>query len=190
MAGPLSRIELFCCSKNSSNPFSKEWCGLSSEKVLGWPRSLFGFSHTIWMDFLANQICSCPHSRLGFPGGSEVKNLPAKAGNIRDAGLIPGSGRPPWEGNGKPLQSLAWEIPWTEESGGLQSMGSQRFRQDWATEHARARARTHTHTHTRAPMGLSHWSDRRWSLGIMRVMGSSCKHMKLPCPPPVMCPPS
>ena len=30
----------------------------------------------------------------------------------------------------------AWEIPWTEESGGLQSMGSQRVRYDWATEHS------------------------------------------------------
>jgi len=30
---------------------------------------------------------------------------------------------------------LAWEIPWTEESGGLQSMGLQRVRYDWATEH-------------------------------------------------------
>ena len=31
---------------------------------------------------------------------------------------------------------LAWEIPWTEESGELQSMGSQRVRHDLATEHA------------------------------------------------------
>ena len=29
---------------------------------------------------------------------------------------------------------LAWEIPWTEESDGLQSMGSQRVRQDLATK--------------------------------------------------------
>ena len=28
---------------------------------------------------------------------------------------------------------LAWRIPWTEEPGGLQSMGSQRVRHDWAT---------------------------------------------------------
>ena len=28
---------------------------------------------------------------------------------------------------------LAWRIPWTEETGGLQSTGSQRVRQDWAT---------------------------------------------------------
>ena len=33
--------------------------------------------------------------------------------------------------------ALAWEIPWTEESGGLQSMGSQRVRQDLATEQHR-----------------------------------------------------
>ena len=36
---------------------------------------------------------------------------------------------------------LAWRIPWTKESGGLQSMGSQRVGHDWATN-------THTHTHT------------------------------------------
>ena len=31
---------------------------------------------------------------------------------------------------------LAWRIPWTKEPGRLQSMGSQRVRHDWATEHA------------------------------------------------------
>ena len=52
-----------------------------------------------------------------------VKKAPANAG---DSGSIPG-----WE---DPLEkemaihssSLAWEIPWTEEPGGLHSMGSQR----------------------------------------------------------------
>ena len=29
---------------------------------------------------------------------------------------------------------LAWEIPWTEEHGGLQSMGLQRVRHNWATK--------------------------------------------------------
>ena len=47
------------------------------------------------------------------------KNLPA---NVGDARLIPGSGRCLGGGNGNPLQ---WEIPWTEEPGGLQSMGLQ-----------------------------------------------------------------
>ena len=30
---------------------------------------------------------------------------------------------------------LAWRIPWTEEPGGLQFMGSQRVRYDWAHTH-------------------------------------------------------
>ena len=48
---------------------------------------------------------------MKFPGGSAVQNLPAKTG---DMGLMPGSERFPAEGNGNPLQFLAWEIPWTE----------------------------------------------------------------------------
>ena len=51
-----------------------------------------------------------------------VKNPPAKAG---DTGLIPGSDRIPGGGNGNSLQDSCWEIPRTEEPGGLQSMGSQ-----------------------------------------------------------------
>ena len=38
---------------------------------------------------------------MGFPGGSEVKDMPANAGNVD---LIPGLGRFPGEGNGNPLQ--------------------------------------------------------------------------------------
>ena len=59
---------------------------------------------------------------LGFPVGSVVKDPPANAG---DVGLIPESGRSPGEGNGNPLQCSAWEIPWTEEPGSLQSLGLQ-----------------------------------------------------------------
>ena len=40
-----------------------------------------------------------------------VKNLPANAGDIRDAGLIPGSGRSPGEGHGNPLQCSCLENP-------------------------------------------------------------------------------
>ena len=42
---------------------------------------------------------------------------------------------------------LAWRIPWTEEPGGLQSMGSQKARHNWGTKHVHVH--THTHTHTR-----------------------------------------
>ena len=51
-----------------------------------------------------------------------------------DVSLIPGSGRSPGEGNGNYSSILAWEIPWTEEPGGLQSMRlqkSQRWFSHW-----------------------------------------------------------
>ena len=57
-----------------------------------------------------------------------VKSLSANAGYIRDAGLIPGSGRSPGGGNGNPLQYSCLENLMDEEPGGLQSMGSQRVR--------------------------------------------------------------
>ena len=40
-----------------------------------------------------------------------VKNLPANAGDLRDSGLIPGSGRSPGEGHGNPLQYSCLENP-------------------------------------------------------------------------------
>ena len=52
-----------------------------------------------------------------------VKNLSANAGDLRDANWIPGLGRSPGVENGNPLQYSCLEIPWTEEPGGLQSMG-------------------------------------------------------------------
>ena len=45
--------------------------------------------------------------------------------NAGDPGWIPGSGRSPGEGNGIHSSILAWRIPWTEEPGRLQSVGSQ-----------------------------------------------------------------
>ena len=39
----------------------------------------------------------------------------------------------PWRSECNPLHVLAWRIPWTEEPGGLQFMGSQRFGYYWAT---------------------------------------------------------
>ena len=47
----------------------------------------------------------------GSPGDIVVKNLPANAGNTRDAGLIPGSGRFPGGGHGNPLQYSCLENP-------------------------------------------------------------------------------
>ena len=64
---------------------------------------------------------------MGFPGGSDGKE---SACNVGDSGSISGSGRSPGEGNGNPLQYSCWGILWTEESGGLQSMRSQKVGND------------------------------------------------------------
>ena len=42
------------------------------------------------------------------------------------------------EGMATDSRILVWRIPWTEEPGGLQSMGSQRVRHDWVTKHSTA----------------------------------------------------
>ena len=58
----------------------------------------------------------------GFPGSSDGRESACNAGYL---GLIPRSRRSPGEGNGTHSSILAWQIPWIEESSGLQSMGSQ-----------------------------------------------------------------
>ena len=65
---------------------------------------------------------------LGFPDGSDGKESACNAGFDLWVGKIPLE-----KGRATHSSILAWEIPWTEESGGLQSMGSQRARHDWAT---------------------------------------------------------
>ena len=107
--------------------------------------------------FLGSKITAdgdCSHEiKRCFLGGSDGK---ASAYNEGDLGSIPGLGRSPGEGNSNPLQysclplapktwaqrnisekvmethssTLAWEIPWPEETGGLQSMGSLRVGHD------------------------------------------------------------
>ena len=62
---------------------------------------------------------------MGFPGGSVVKNPPD---NVGDIVLIPGSEDTLEQEMAAHSSILAWEIPWTEEPGWLQSMGSRRVR--------------------------------------------------------------
>ena len=72
----------------------------------------------------------------GFPGGSEGKE---SACNTGDPGSIPGLGRCLEKGLATHSIILAWRIPWTEEPGGLQSMGSQEL--DTAEQLSRAQNR-------------------------------------------------
>ena len=75
-----------------------------------------------------------------------VKNLPAHTGYVRDAGLIPGWGKSPGEGNDNPLQYSCLKNPMDRGAW-------------WATVHRVAKSQTqlkrlsmhvsaHTHTHT------------------------------------------
>ena len=50
--------------------------------------------------------------------------------DVKDPGSVPGSGRSPGKENGNVFQHLAWIIPWTEETGGLQSLRSHRVGRD------------------------------------------------------------
>ena len=53
--------------------------------------------------------------------------------DVRDKGLIPGWGKSLEEEMAAHSSILAWRIPWTEEPGGLQSMGSERVGHEWIT---------------------------------------------------------
>jgi len=68
--------------------------------------------------------CSCFYSQV-------VKKLPASAGDIRDTCVILGWEDSLEEGMATHSSIPAWRIPWTEEPGRLQSIGSQRVRHDW-----------------------------------------------------------
>ena len=69
-----------------------------------------------------------------FVSGAAVKNLPANAGDVRDAGSIPGLGRSRGEGNGNPLQYSCLE-------------NSLDRRTCWATAHEVAKSWIQLSTH-------------------------------------------
>ena len=74
---------------------------------------------------------------MGFPDGSASKEY---AGSAGDTVQSLGPEDPQEEETATHPSILAWEIPWTEEHGRLQSQGSQRIGHNWVTKH------THAHT--------------------------------------------
>ena len=67
---------------------------------------------------------------MGFPGGSEVKNPPAMQETQEMQVQSLGQEDPLEEGIATHSSILAWKIPWTEESDGLQTIVLQRVRHD------------------------------------------------------------
>ena len=87
-------------------------------------------SHRVGHDW--SDLAAAAWNKRGFPGGSDGKESACSAGNRRDAGSTPGSGRSPGAGPGNPLQYSCLKNPWTEEPGGLHSIRSQRVGYDWS----------------------------------------------------------
>ena len=93
-------------------------------------RILIGFpvlySRSLWVIYF---IYISVH-RLGFLGGSAVKNLPASAEDSRDICLVFAWGDPLEKEMSTHSRILSWKVPWTEESGRLESLGSKRVGHD------------------------------------------------------------
>ena len=94
----------------------------------------------------------------GFPGGASGKEPTCQCGKGMKLGFDPWFGRIPKESMASHSSILAWRIPWTEEPGGLQSIGSQRVRHDWSDL-----ARTHA------------WPAKLIKLTIWSFMGKLCQ---------------
>ena len=95
---------------------------INSSLQLGWMNE--------WMDNSLPRILNLS----ALPSWLTDKESACNAGDNGDLGSIPRSERSPGGVNGN-SSILAWRIPWTEEPGGLQSMGWQRVEQDWVTKH-------------------------------------------------------
>ena len=92
------------------------------------------------MEFLGTNLTKYTQD-LAFQVVLVVKNLPANAGDVRDMGLIPGSGRSLEVDMAAHSSILVWRIPWTEETWGEQlqysPQGHKELDMTQATEHVR-----------------------------------------------------
>ena len=130
MPGFIPHVEAGCSQPNCKLLFSEQTrgmadvqgerspAGLSRSRMMAQTLQVPAISSSLVFPFRGPVLARC-----SFPGGSVVKNLPANAG---DVGSIPGSEKKMTTNS----SILAWQIPWTEEPGGLQSRASQRVRHD------------------------------------------------------------
>ena len=90
--------------------------------------------------------------RVGFPGGSVIKNLPA---NAKDMNLIPGLRRSPRKGNGNPSQYSCLGNPMDRVA--WQATVQWSFKESHATEHTGTACRHGTATYiSQSVQSLSH----------------------------------
>ena len=129
--------ETSSCGKKKKASFlsrSKRWGALEEHKGRATQRQCFRQDDGRW-EFQRTDLNLGSWHLVGpmtcFPGGSDGKESTC---NVLDPGSIPGLGRSPGGNTATHASIPAWSIPWREELGGLQSMGSQRVRHDWATK--------------------------------------------------------
>ena len=99
--------------KTVNHPRSREW--VWAHRWEGERRRPVGTTHNP-----VGGLEAFKQIQLGFPSGSVVKKPPANTG---DTGSVPGWEDPPKKEMATDSTILAWEIPWAEKPGGLQSMG-------------------------------------------------------------------
>ena len=100
----------------------------------------------------------------------EVKNLLANAGDAKDAGLIPGSGRAPGVGHGNALQYSFLGNSTDRGAWWATSMWSQRIRHNWA---GNTHTHTHTHTHTQCNLPCPTLLSKQWERSSCYISLSS-----------------
>ena len=143
------KLGVLCCRPHKDRSWSQG--GLCSGRTLGSVR----FSHlrvitadtlsiwrkadrpqSLWLCFLteAKSLTRklCAVIQAGFLGGASGKEPTWQCRRRKRHRLFLGQEDPLKEGTATHSSILAWRIPWTEESGGLQSMGSQRVGHDWS----------------------------------------------------------
>ena len=118
----------------------------------------------------------------GFPVGASGKESPCQC---RRCGFDPWVGRIPWRRKWQPTPSfLPGESPWTGESGRLQSMGSQRVRQDWVSEKQRQEGPLPPRTGRRKALqeavgmpGLWGWCGGAQAQGVPSLIAPTMPHV-------------
>ena len=118
----------------SSKLYAEIWVSPPSVNCLHFPTRSRSCS------LITTKILPLTNLDKGFPSGSAINSPPANAGNTRDQGLIPRSGRSPGGGHGNPGES-----PWTEEPGGLPPLGlHSRTRLKWLSSSSSVSATCHS----------------------------------------------
>ena len=133
------RTHIYLISYHITTPFVLTW----DDNVLsGCPKlslgavSLHNPTSLPWPDHIHRGDLGSDTVAQGFPGGREVKNPPANAGDAGDTVLIPEWGRSLGGRNGYPFQYSCQENSMDRRAWQTEVHGSLRVGHNWATEHA------------------------------------------------------